>query len=195
MPTTPVVETGRATYTPRLFLEEARSILAEQGETPHGFAAVGERLRVLGRQPGIIDPARLRDLHGSGATATILAEGPDGRHALMLARFPAAAPTPIHNHNSWGIACVVRGRDRYQSWKRTDDGADPDRARVELVEDRELETGDVVWFGAPPDDIHRQQGIGGDAWELVFFGTNPNRAPRAYFDHEHGTVSHDLPMR
>lgn len=113
----------------------------------------------------------------------------------MLARFPAEAPTPIHNHNSWGVACVIQGRDRYQAWERIDDGDDPHYAELRLLWERELETGDAVWFGAPPNDIHSQQGIGGAAWELVFFGTNPMTRPRAYFDPDTKSVTYDEASR
>lgn len=111
-------------YTPAGFVADATALLAEHGATDAGFAAVGERLRLLARQPGLIPEEHLAGLHGTGASATILHEGTDGTCALMLARFPAEAPTPVHNHNSWGIACVVRGRDRYLRWERLDDGAD-----------------------------------------------------------------------
>lgn len=190
-----MIEDPTAPYTPARFVSEATAILRQYGETDEGFRAVAERLRELARQPGIVSGERLRSLHGSGATATILQEGEDGTCALMLACFPAAAPTPVHNHNSWGIACVVQGRDRYLRWERLDDGADPERAELRLAEEIVLEPGDVVWFHGPPHDIHSQQGIGDDAWELVFFGTNPNLRSRSYFDPERGTVAQAGAMR
>ena len=182
--------TDPASYTPADFVADATGLLAEHGATDAGFAAVSDRLRRLARQPGLIDDDRLAALHGSGASATILHEGADGTCALMLARFPAEAPTPVHNHNSWGIACVVRGRDRYLRWERMDDGSDADRADLRLAEERILEPGDTVAFHGPPHDIQSQQGIDEAAWEVVFFGKNPNAQPRAYFDPETGAVSY-----
>ena len=145
-----------APYTPADFVHDATALLAEHGATDAGFAAVADRLRHLARQPGLVAGEHLTALHGSGATATILHEGADGTCALMLARFPAEAPTPVHNHNSWGIACVVQGRDRYLRWERLDDGADPDRADLRLAQERILEPGDTVAFHGPPHDIHSQ---------------------------------------
>jgi len=100
----------------------------------------------------------------------------------MLARFSPDAETPVHNHNAWGVVYVVRGRDRYRRWERLDDGRDPHRARLQLAEERELAAGDVITFGAPPHDIHSQQGLDGDAMELVLFGTNVTATPRNYYD-------------
>ena len=171
------------------FLEQAAQLVAASGANPGTFEQVGRLMQRL--DPGIVAGSRdeLTSLHGSGATSTILAEGPDGA-VLMLARFPSEAPTPVHNHNSWGIACVAEGRDRYVAWRRLDDGSDPGRARLEIAEEREMGPGDVVWFGAPPQDVHSQQGIGDAAWELVYFGRNPNLEPRAYFDPGAGTVTY-----
>ncbi|MFM9107383.1 MAG: hypothetical protein ACKOWF_11875 [Chloroflexota bacterium] len=186
--------TAPLAYTPEQFTADAREILDQIGENDRGFAAVAAKMRLLAAQPGIIDEDRLAGLHGA-AGATILVEDEHHHCALMLARFPSEAPTPIHNHNSWGIVCVVRGRDLYQRFERLDDGGDPARAELRLAEERVLETGDVVWFGPPPHDIHAQQGIGDAAWELVLFGTNPTLAPRAYFDLGSGHVHYDDSIR
>jgi hypothetical protein len=171
------------------FLDEAALVVAQRGPGAGTFAALGRLMRRL--EPGAGAPARekLTGLHRSGAASTILGEGRDGS-VLMLARFPSDPPTPVHNHNSWGVVCVIEGRDRYVAWRRLDDGSDPHRAHVEVLEERELSPGDVVWFEPPPQDIHSQQGIGGDVWELVYFGRNPMLEPRAYFDPASGAVTY-----
>lgn len=53
-------------------------------------------------------------------------------------------PTPIHSHGTWGVVAVFRGRDRYQIWTRDDhsEGAGP--AIVRFINERILETGDVI---------------------------------------------------
>lgn len=170
------------------FVEEAEAIFIKNGVTEATFTQIGSRLQELARST-IIAEEHLTSLHGSGATATILARGPQGS-VLMLARFPSESETPIHNHNTWGVACVIQGRDRYRKWDRTDDGSNPETAEIKLVWERELSPGDFVGFGEPPDDIHSQQGIGDAAWELVYFGKDPNAQPRAYFDQVTGTVGY-----
>jgi predicted metal-dependent enzyme (double-stranded beta helix superfamily) len=162
--------------------------LARLGSTESAFREIGELLRGLATHPGLFSEERLASLHGS-ASATILARDPTGP-VLMLARFPDESPTAVHNHNSWGVLCVARGHDRYTSWRRMDDGADPSRAELRPLDERELAEGDVAWFGEPPHDIHSQQGVDGPAWELVFFGRDPNAQPRAYFDVDAGLVTY-----
>ncbi len=165
------------------------SDLLRAGDTAATRQAIADALRGLVTDVFVGDEPALSSLHGAGAAATVLARASDGP-VLMLARFPSDAPTPVHNHNSWGIVCVVKGRDRYLRWDRLDDGSDPDHARLALAEEVELGVGDVAFLEDPPGDIHSQQGIGGSVWELVFFGHDPDAAPRAYFEPDARTVTY-----
>jgi predicted metal-dependent enzyme (double-stranded beta helix superfamily) len=179
----------RDTNTPEAFVAEASALVRRLGPNRAAFDAIGEGLRGLAKQPKLVSEERLHALHGATAGATILAEGEDGS-ALMLARFPPDAPTPVHDHDSWAVICVVEGRDRHTRWERVDDGSLEGRAEIRIVEERELGPGDVQFLEPPPGDIHSQQGIDGDAWELVYFGTNPLPKTRAYFDPDTGTITY-----
>jgi hypothetical protein len=167
----------------------ANDLLRAEGHSATTQQTIADAVRALGQELVIGPEAALSGLHGDSAAATVLARAGDGP-VLMLARFPSDAPTPVHNHNSWGIVCVVLGRDRYLRWERLDDGSDPDHARLTLAEHVELGVGDVTFLEEPPGDIHSQQGIDGPVWELVFFGRDPDAAPRAYFDPDAGTVTY-----
>lgn len=172
------------------FHEQAQDILERLGESAAARAAIQTALQDLALVPGVLPEVALQQLHETGSTATILHQGPDGRGALMLLRLPAEAPTPIHNHNTWGVACVVQGRNRYWNWERLDGGEDPGRAEIRLVEVIDHGPGEAVAWGDPPQDLHAQQGIDEAAYEFVFFGRNPNLQPRAYFDPDTGSVTY-----
>ncbi|MFT4039297.1 MAG: hypothetical protein QM692_14010 [Thermomicrobiales bacterium] len=172
------------------FHAQALAILNRDGDSPAARAHIQAALEALARTPEVLPEIALQQLHETGSTATILHQGPDGQGALMLLRLPAEAPTPIHNHNTWGVACVVQGRNRYWNWERLDDLSDPDRAEVRLVEIIDHGPGESVAWGDPPQDLHAQQGIDEAAYEFVFFGRNPNLQPRAYFDPETGAVTY-----
>jgi len=169
------------------FFDTAERLVADLGPAPAAFARLGDLLRMLAADRALIDESKLDALHQSSAQATILGYGPTGS-TLMLSRFSAEAPTPVHNHNSWGVLCVVRGRDRHILWRRLDDGSQAGQAQLQIIESRELDPGDVAWFPDVPADIHSQQGIGEAAWELVYFGRDPNARPRLYFEPDSGRV-------
>jgi predicted metal-dependent enzyme (double-stranded beta helix superfamily) len=169
------------------FFDAAERLVADHGPAPTTFERIGDHLRRLAADPTLIDKVRLKALHQASAQATILGHGPKGS-TLMLGRFTAEAPTPVHNHNSWGVICVIRGRDRHVLWARQDDGSQPGQAELRIMETRELGPGDVAWFPDAPGDIHSQQGIGEAAWELVYFGRDPNARQRLYFDPYRGRV-------
>jgi predicted metal-dependent enzyme (double-stranded beta helix superfamily) len=175
------------------FFGAVDDLLAEHVPGGDVFARVGALLRPLAADSALVDPSRLAALHDSSAGFSILGRGNRGS-TLMLARFPADAPTPVHNHNSWGVICVIRGRDRHILWAREDDGSQPGRARLRLVESRELGPADILWFPDVPGDIHSQQGIGGDAWELVYFPRDPTRRSRLYFDPDRELVEERAPV-
>jgi predicted metal-dependent enzyme (double-stranded beta helix superfamily) len=138
------------------------------------------------REPGFVPAGDMRSLHGSDASFALLQSDPDGL-TLMLAMFPETAETPVHNHNSWGVACVVSGRDHYRHWQLDATGG------LRILYERELEPGAFVTWLDPPRDIHSQQGIGGDALELVLFGRDVTVIPRNYYDPDTGMVRTALP--
>jgi predicted metal-dependent enzyme (double-stranded beta helix superfamily) len=166
----------------------AREAVDKYGMSETAFSSIKRALRDLATMHALLEQVDMHRLHDSGAAATLLAtEGFEGI-TLVLARFASDAPTPIHDHGTWGVACVVSGQDRYVHWERLDSGQDPDHAQIRVQYERVLGPGETVDWREPPHDIHSQQGVGGDAWELVLFGRNALRLPRHYFDPDTGSV-------
>ena len=172
------------------FHTRALELLDGDDGTGANRGEIARQLRELALVPGILPETNLERLHDAGSTATILHQGEDGRGALMLLRLPDEAPTPVHNHNTWGVAVVIQGTNRYWRWERLDDLSDPNHAEIRLGETFMHGPGEYVLWGDPPQDLHAQQGVDGAAYEFVFFGRNPNLQPRAYFDPETGAVTY-----
>jgi 3-mercaptopropionate dioxygenase len=168
------------------FMSKARELLAG-GVNEESLDAVGRLLAESSREAGFITEGKMRSLHGSESSFTLLQTDPDGM-TLMLSRFSPDAATPVHDHKSWGVACVVRGRDRYKHWELGPDD------RVRVLYEKDLGAGSFVTWLGPPHDIHSQQGIGGDAMELVLFGKNVTAIARNYYDPTTGTVRTALPQ-
>jgi predicted metal-dependent enzyme (double-stranded beta helix superfamily) len=165
------------------FISRARELLAG-GVDEESLNAVGRLLADVSHESGFVSDGAMQSLHGSESFFTILQSDPDGL-TLMLARFSPQAPTPVHDHKSWGVACVVRGRDRYKHWELLPHGD------VRLLYEKDLDPGSFVTWLGPPQDIHSQQGIGEDAMELVLFGTDVTKTVRNYYDAETGKAIKD----
>jgi 3-mercaptopropionate dioxygenase len=156
------------------FMTQARKLLAG-GVTEDKLEAAGRLLTESSLEPGFVTEGEMTSLHGRESSFTILQTDPDGL-TLMLSRFSPDAPTPVHDHKSWGVACVVRGRDRYKHWESAGHGG------VRVLYEKELGPGSFVTWLGPPHDIHSQQGIDEDAMELVLFGKNVTTIKRNYYD-------------
>ena len=168
------------------FMATAREMLSG-GVTEASLNAVGRLLSEVSREPGFIPQTEMRSLHGGDTTSAVLQTDPDGL-TLMLGKFSPKEETPVHNHSSWGIACVVQGRDRYRHWHHDDEG------QLKVLYEKELGPGSFVTWLDPPHDIHSQQGIGDAAFELVLFGKNTMTIPRNYYNPETGEVRTALPQ-
>lgn len=168
------------------FMVQAREMLAG-GVTEGSLNKVGALLSKSSRDPGFVPDLEMKRMHDTDSSAVVLQTDLDGL-TLVLGRFSDKQETPVHDHNSWGIACVVKGQDRYRHWHHDEKG------KLKVLYEKTLGPGAfVVWLG-PPRDIHSQQGIGGPALELVLFGKNTMTIPRNYYNPETGEVRSALPL-
>jgi len=167
-------------------MSRAREILAD-GVDEENLNAVGRLLAEASAEPGFIPQTQMGSLHGGEATSAVLQTDPDGL-TLMLSKFSPQKETPVHDHNSWGIACIVQGTDRYRHWHHDDEG------RLKILYEKELGPGSFVTWLDPPHDIHSQQGVGEPALELVLFGKNVMTIARNYYNPETGEVRTALPQ-
>src|SRR5688572_17377439 len=56
----------------------------------------------------------------------------DRRCSILVAVFEAGVPAPVHNHGSWAVVGVYRGRERETWFRRLDDGSSRGRANLEV---------------------------------------------------------------
>lgn len=173
------------------FIDDVRPILDGDGPDATGMERLVECMAELVRDPEVLaaHAAFLATVSGDGdglytdtGRRSEVLHTDDTGLTLVRSRFDPGEPTPVHSHGTWGIVGVYAGRDRHEAWRRVDDGDGPGEAVVELIEERILEPGDVAIIPHPPQDIHRQQGHGEPAYELVLFGANAMVIPRLIFD-------------
>lgn len=164
------------------FIADVKTLLATHGETSETLEMIAARMKALTAHPAVraIIDAPAGNVHAGGQTGPLYTD--ETGLTLVRARFGPEALTPIHNHGTWGIVGVYRGRDRYQRWRRIDAGTGEGEARVTLINEQILEPGDVAVIPPPPQDIHAQGGEGEATYEFVLFGKNAMNIRRLYFD-------------
>jgi hypothetical protein len=121
--------------------------------------AAAMQLRALGPR---LDVSAARDAALAEGRGVVIAADASGA-ALALRWFAPGAPTAIHGHGTWGAALVLEGNDRYERFEIRDTTPKLDSMFL-------LEEGDVVWWLDPPHDVHRQEGVGDGALELLVIG-------------------------
>ena len=182
------------------FVEDAKAILRQHGASEAGLerlVALMERLvadpRVLASHLDFVDEPAAELYKDTGRKSGVLYTDDSGL-TLVRSVFDPHQPTPVHSHGTWGVVGVYAGRDLHRRYRRKDGGTGAGFAELELIEERVLQAGDVVTIPHPPQDIHAQQGFGGEpCYELVLFGANAMVIPRLLFDLERDTAREVIP--
>lgn len=177
------------TYGVEELVADARRIM----EVPGGVADREEAVRRL-------EPLLRRALHGPGWTdrryAAAMEGGrrgyeyyrnDDGSLFVYGVLFRQGHPTPVHDHVTWGLIGVHSGEQRTARYRRRDDGSEPGRCSVDLVEDGVLRRG-ATYPLLPPHDIHSIEVVSpGEGLSIHVLGADLRQQRRRIFDVAAGT--------
>lgn len=135
-------------------LADARTIIDEKGVTREALAAISARLLELATHRALFDsadfPPPQRD-SGDTSTRYRLNPGKDGFALYLNSLLPGKTTIP-HNHDTWAVIAAIDGAELNRIYRRTDDGRDPDHAKIELSQEIVVRPGVPIAF--LPDDIH-----------------------------------------
>ncbi|WP_211231650.1 cysteine dioxygenase family protein [Ottowia thiooxydans] len=134
-------------------IERIRQIHRDDGITRESLASTAKILEELAENKALFSlelyppPAS-----GEGSHRFELYTQPDQSYALYLnVQHPGKNSVP-HDHKTWAVITAVQGQEINRIYRRTDDGADPQYAKLELEREVLVEVGtSVAYLG---DDIH-----------------------------------------
>ena len=142
----------------RALIDETRRLSAAMPEVAARVEALkpafAHLLAADGWLPAEYGAPDLKSGMGSGIGQYALYRAEDGSLTLFSLVIPAGAETPVHDHLAWGLIGVYRGRQFETVYRRNDDGADAERADLEVTREQTMETGEFYALLPPRDDIH-----------------------------------------
>jgi predicted metal-dependent enzyme (double-stranded beta helix superfamily) len=110
----------------------------------------------------------------------------DRRCSMLVAVFRPGVRAPVHDHGSWAVIGIYRGRERETWYRRTDDRSVPGRAEIEELRSFVNVTGTV--HVVPEGTIHTVEALdGADAVSIHVYGTDIVTQERSTFDQKAGT--------
>jgi predicted metal-dependent enzyme (double-stranded beta helix superfamily) len=96
---------------------------------------------------------------GGGIGQYALYRAEDGSLCLFSLVVPAGASTPVHDHLAWGLVGVYRGAQLDTTYRRLDDGRNPERAALQMSARQTVQSGDFYTLLPPDGDIHYVQTV------------------------------------
>lgn len=144
--------------------EQVRDILREALATPGDW----------------IDPAYQQLGEGEYALYPVY-RAEDGRCSMLVVVLRPGTPLPVHNHGSWAVIGVYKGREHETWFRRVDDGSVPGRAQLGVDQTfvNERGTASVV----PDGRIHTVEAMDGQqAVSIHVYGTDIVTQQRSEFD-------------
>lgn len=167
-------------------LDAARRAVAASDDPAAITAALAEPLKTAALSDDWLGPEHREALPEQGFGSHLLHEEPDHGLAVFCVAWLPGRGAPAHNHGTWGVVCGVEGTETNTAWRRTDDGADPGRARLERGAVTDLARGTVVTVS--PTDIHSVENRTASlSLSLHLYGRHLNFVPRSQFDPAAGT--------
>ena len=176
------------TYSVAEFVGDVDNILRSRGDGMETVWTIGPLLQRLVAEGGDLTLQGEPSSGSSGLAGRVLHVDPDQRFRLVVARFAADKPTPVHSHTLWGLECGISGRERFTVWTRVGGDNSPGRAELQVLSDHHIERGDLGYWFDSPRNIHRQWAEGDEpSCVVILMGGDGSR--RHLFDLDEGTYS------
>jgi len=118
---------------------------------------------------------------------TLIQMPQDEAYSIIGGVWHPGQTTPIHDHLTWAIIGVYEGEEREALFRRTDDGSNPELAKVQQVSERVNKKGHVTVLGH--SGIHRVDNISlKPALSVHIYGRDIGNTERHSYDPVTGEI-------
>lgn len=146
----------RAEYRFYRFLTEIEDAIIQASDESNLLPEIRRLVRQLILNSYWVQTQYLEASPQTGVSVLILYDEIGFPLTVQTVTFAPGTVSTIHNHGTWGVVAVLKGREKNTFWRRTNHPEFPDR--IERVGEKILEAGDIISFTA--NAIHSVEAIG-----------------------------------
>jgi 3-mercaptopropionate dioxygenase len=174
-------------YSIDVFTREAEAIIRSYPSESDALRRLKPLIERLITTPGSI-PAEAFASRKDKFANNLLYRPEDRVFSVMAGNWLPGQTTPIHDHLTWAVVGVCEGEERESIYRRTDDGSDQSRAKLQLVGERINKKGHVTLLGKT--GIHRIDNVSiTPSLSIHMYGLDIGTAERHSYDPVTGEVS------
>ncbi|MFQ4143603.1 cysteine dioxygenase family protein [Chlorogloeopsis sp. ULAP02] len=153
---------------------------------PH-FAALLKKQNWL---PEHFAQANLDSGLGGGIGQWLLYRSQDRSLTIFSLVIPPHSITPVHDHLSWGLVGLYKGKQEETVYRRVDSGELEGQAQLEIVGIYQVKSGDIYRLLPPEGDIHsvRASTVFTPSISIHVMGNDTGSIWRNQYNPEQGTV-------
>ncbi len=146
----------RENYRLHRFLTELEDVLNDVADESSRLPEIRMLVRRLITNSYWVQSQHLEPCPKTGVSVFMLYDEPGFPLTVQTVTFSPGVVSSIHNHGTWGIVAVLKGKEKNTFWKRTNDAEFKDK--IEPAGDIILAPGDIISF--TPDAIHSVEAMG-----------------------------------
>jgi predicted metal-dependent enzyme (double-stranded beta helix superfamily) len=176
-----------ARITIQSFLDESETVIRSSASESDKLRSLRRLMQRLMGTPGSV-PSEAFVPRSDRFANNLVYRPKDKVFSVMGGNWLPGQTTPIHDHLTWAVVGVYEGEEKESIYKRTDDGSDPAKAKLELVSERVNEKGHVTTLGKT--GIHRiSNTTNTPSLSIHMYGTDIGTQERHSYDPVSGQVT------
>jgi len=115
----------------------------------------------------------------------------DGAFVVIAFIWGPSQASPVHDHQVWGLVGQMEGSVQERRYRRLDDGSNPDRADLQLIDTVVCHPGEIGFVYPPAADIHDVSNPFNEvAITIHVYGADIGQQERFLYETETGAVRH-----